>query len=98
MRAPDALQEPILLRQAVKSVVALGPRPHEAAQCIHLVLARVSAVLIHFANADLDRGVVFGFDDAVGRAAFAGDVQVDDFALFVLHGYCRLNSLAMSCA
>jgi hypothetical protein len=39
-----------------------------------LVLAGVTAVLVDLANAELDTGVVFGFDDAVGRAAFAGDV------------------------
>ena len=49
-------------------------RPHEATQRIHLVLARVPAVLVHFADGDLHGGVVFGFDDAVCRAAFAGDV------------------------
>lgn len=39
-----------------------------------MVLARVPPVFVHFADGDLHRGVVFGFDDAVGGGAFAGDV------------------------
>jgi hypothetical protein len=73
-RTPHPLQEPILLRQPIQTVVALGSTPHKAAERVHLVLACVSAVLVDFADADLDGGVVFGFDDAVGCAAFAGDV------------------------
>merc|ERR1712230_95489 len=42
--------------------------------------------LVNLADAELDTGVVFGFDDAVGRAAFAGDVEIDNLSLFVLHG------------
>lgn len=74
--APDALQEAILLGEAVEGVVALGTRPHEAAEGVDLVLAGVSAVLVDLADADLDAGVVLGFDDAVGCAALAGDVAV----------------------
>lgn len=73
-RAPHALQEPVLLRQSVHAVVALPHRPHEPAQGVHLVLARVAAVLIDSADADLYRRVVLGCDDAVGCAALAGDV------------------------
>ena len=71
---PNCLQKPILLRKSVEGVVALGARPHEAAQRIDLVLACVAAVLIDLADADLYARVVFGLDDAVGGAAFAGDV------------------------
>jgi len=39
-----------------------------------LVLARVPAVFIDLADGNLDGGMVFGFDDAVGCGAFAGDV------------------------
>lgn len=71
---PHILHQPIPLRQPVQAVVALAHRPHEAAQRVHLVFARVAPVLVDFADGDLHGGVVFGFDDAVGCGAFAGDV------------------------
>ena len=74
---PHTLQQPVPLRQPVQTVVALAHRAHEATHRVHLVLARVSPALIHLADGDLHAGVVFGFDDAVGRGAFAGDVAVD---------------------
>lgn len=74
LSSPDTLQKPIPLRQSVQAVVALGAAAHEAAQGVNLVLARVAAVLVDFAHADLHAGVVFGFDDAVGGRALAGDV------------------------
>lgn len=42
-----------------------------------MVLAGVAAVLVNLANVDLDRGVVLGLNDAVGRRALAGDVTVE---------------------
>ena len=71
---PHALQKPIPLRQPIKTVIGLPHRPHESTHSIRLVLASVSAILIDFADGELDRGVVLGFDDAVGGGAFAGDV------------------------
>ena len=71
---PHILQQAISLRQPVQTVVALAHRADEAAQRVDLVLARVAAVLVHLADGNLHRGVVFGFDDPVGRGAFAGDV------------------------
>jgi hypothetical protein len=62
LAAPNGLQEAIALGQSVQAVVALGATAHEAAERIHLVLARVAARLVDFADADLDRRVVFGFD------------------------------------
>lgn len=73
---PNGLQEPIPLRQSVQAVVALSAAAHEATERVHLVLAGVAARLVDFADADLDGGVVFGFDDAVCGGAFAGDVAV----------------------
>ena len=71
---PNRLQEPIPLRQPVQAVVALGAAAHEAAECVYLVLAGVAARLVDLADADLDGGMVFGFDDAVCGRALAGDV------------------------
>ena len=71
---PNALHQPIPLRQPIQTVVSFPHRPHEPAQCVHLVLARVPAVFVHFADGNLHGGVVFGFYDAVGCGAFAGDV------------------------
>ncbi len=73
-RVPHPLQKSIPLRQPVHTIIALPHTPHESAQRIRLVLASVAAVLVHLANGDLHRGVVFGFDNAVGGATFAGDV------------------------
>lgn len=64
--APHALQQAIPLRQPVETVVALAHRPNESTQRIHLVLPRVSPILVHLADGYLYGCVVFGFDDAVG--------------------------------
>jgi hypothetical protein len=73
---PNSLQEPIPLRQPVQTIISFGSGSHKSAQRVHLVLARVAAGLVDFADADLHAGVIFGFDDAVRGAAFAGDVAV----------------------
>jgi len=82
---PNTLQKPIPLGKSIQRIVTLSPTPYKPTQRVHLVLARVPALLVDFAHADLYAGVVFGFDDAVGRAAFAGDVEINDVAFFVLH-------------
>ena len=41
-----------------------------------MTLASKPAILINFTNGNLNRGVILGFDDAVGGAAFARDVAV----------------------
>ena len=41
---------------------------------------------VNVAEVDLDRGLVLGADQAVWGGALARDVQVDNFALIVLHG------------
>ena len=74
--APHVLDETVALRQAVEGVVALAHGADEAAEGVGLVLAGVPAVLVDLANGELDRGVVLGLDDAVGRRALAGDVAV----------------------
>src|SRR5207248_8907402 len=73
---PYRLQKSIALRQSVQAVVALGTAAHEAAERVDLVLPGVAARLIHFADADLDRGVVFSFDDAVCGGALARNVTM----------------------
>jgi len=76
LRTPHSLQQPISLRQSIQAIIALAPTPHESTQRINLVLAGVSTVLVNLADGDLNAGVVFGLDDAVGGAALAGDVAV----------------------
>lgn len=66
-RTPNSLQKAIPLRQPVQTIIPLGSRPDKTTQCIHLILARVAAVVVNFGDGDLDRGVVFGFDYAVRR-------------------------------
>jgi hypothetical protein len=62
------------LRKTIDTIIRLAHRSHKSAQGINLVLARVPPVLVHLADGDLHAGVVFGFDYAVGGAAFAGNV------------------------
>jgi hypothetical protein len=64
--APDALEETILLCEPVEAVVALAHGADEAAEGVDLVVARVAAVLVNLADADLDGSVVLGLDDASG--------------------------------
>ena len=73
-RVPDVLEEAVALGEAVHAVVALAHGADEAAKSVDLVLASVTAVLVNLGDGDLDRAVVLGLDDAVGRAALAGDV------------------------
>lgn len=70
------MQQPISLRQPIQAIITLPHRAHESTQRIDVIFSRVAAVLVDLADADLDGGVVFGFDDAVRCAAFAGDVTV----------------------
>ena len=65
-RAPDRLEEAVLLCEAVEAVVALAHGAHEAAKGVDLVLAGVAAVLIDLSDAELDGGVVLGLDNASG--------------------------------
>jgi hypothetical protein len=74
---PYVLQQTISLCQSVQGIVALAHRSYEAAEGIHLALACESAILVNLSDGDLDGGVVFSFDDAVGCAALARDVTED---------------------
>lgn len=78
---PDVLQVPITLGETVERVVALAAGPDESAQRIRLVLTSVATVLVDFADGDLDRRVVVGFDDTVGGVALAGHVALFFFLL-----------------
>jgi hypothetical protein len=60
-----------------------------------LALACKSAVLINLADGDLDRGVILGLDDTVGRAAFAGNVAVKRLNISILKGILGV-ALALS--
>ena len=72
--APHALKQAVPLCKPVQRVIALATRTNKPTESINLIFASVTAVLVNLANGDLHRGVVIGFDDAVGGAAFAGDV------------------------
>ena len=73
-RTPNALQETISLCQPVQRVVALPHRPDESTQRVDLIFTCVPTVLVDFADADLDGGMVLRFYDTVCSAAFAGDI------------------------
>ena len=64
--APDGLEEAVLLCEPVEAVVGLTHGANETADGVGLVVAGVAAVLVNLANAELDRGVVLGPDDASG--------------------------------
>jgi hypothetical protein len=83
--APDALEVAVTLGEAIQGVVTLTTSTDEAAQSICLVLTGVPAVLVNLSDRDLDGRVVVGLDDTVGGAALAGDVEINDLSLFVLH-------------
>jgi len=78
--APDGLEEAVLLCEPVEAVVGLAHGADETADGVGLVVAGVAAVLVNLANAELDRGVVLGPDDASGgrlvgiSIAFRGQV------------------------
>jgi hypothetical protein len=65
-RAPDRLEEAVLLCEPVEGVVGLAHGANETAESVDLVLAGVAAVLVNLGDAELDRGVVLGPDDASG--------------------------------
>lgn len=83
--APHILEETVALGQTVQRVVSLTHGANEAAESVVDGLAGVASVLIDLSDRDLHRRVVLGLDDAVRGAALAGDVEVDDFSLLVLH-------------
>src|ERR1700761_1040359 len=72
-RTPDALQKSVSLGQSVQCIVALAHATHKSTKRKRVVLAGVPAILIDLCNGDLHRGVVLGFDDAVGCRALAGN-------------------------
>jgi hypothetical protein len=45
----------------------------------------VGAISVDVRDVDLDRAVILGLDQAVGRRALARDVEIDGLALGVLH-------------
>jgi len=83
--APDILQQAIPLRKSVQGIITFAHRPNETTQCVGLALSCESTVLVNLADRDLYGSVVLGLDDAVGGAAFAWDVEVNENSLVVLH-------------
>lgn len=66
----------------VERVVGVASLTDRAAEGVRDVGARHLARLVDLGHVDLDRSVVLGDDEAVGRAALARDVEVDDLALW----------------
>ena len=76
--------------ESVKAVVGLAHGANEAGDGVDLVVPGVAAVLVNLADAELDRGVVLGLDDASGgrlggvsisiRRSFDGFVSTHAFA------------------
>jgi hypothetical protein len=65
-RAPDVLEEAVLLCEPVEAVVALAHGADETADGVGLGLAGVATVLVNLGDADLDGTMVLGPDDATG--------------------------------
>ena len=66
----------------VEGLVGVASLADTARESIGDVGAGHLARLVDLGDVDLDRGVVLGRDEAVGRTALARDVEVDDLALF----------------
>ena len=49
------------------------------------VLSSVDSRSINVSDVDLNRGVVLGANHTVGRRALAGNVQINNLAIVVLH-------------
>jgi hypothetical protein len=101
LRAPDALQEPVALCEAVEGVVALAHGADEAGESIDNVLALDgAAVLIDLGDGDLAGPVVLGLDNAARRRALAGDVtggasvSTSSCALLGVSGDSQVDDLA----
>jgi len=74
--APNVLQQSIPLCQSVQRIITLAHRSYETAKGVNLALACESTILINLADGDLNGCVVLCLNNAVGCAAFAGDVAV----------------------
>ena len=72
--APHTLKQAIPLCKPVQRIIALATRTDKPTESINLIFASVTTVLVNLANGDLHGGVVVGFNNAIGGAAFAGDV------------------------
>lgn len=65
----------------VEGLVSVASLADSAREGVGDVGASHLARLVDLGDVDLDRGVVLGRDEAVGRTALARDVKVDDLAL-----------------
>ena len=75
---PYVLQHTIPLCQSVQGIIRFSHRPYESAESIDLALAREPAILVNLANRYLNRGVILGFNDAIGSAALTRHVTGDE--------------------
>lgn len=66
----------------VEGVVRVASLAEDTGESVGNVGAGHLARLVNLGDVDLNRSVVLGRDEAVGRAALAGDVKVDNLALF----------------
>lgn len=82
-RAPDRLEEAILLCEPVKAVVGLSHGTNEAGDGVDLVVTGVTAVLVNLADAQLDRGMVLGPDDASGSRLEGVSIAAHDSVTFL---------------
>ena len=81
----DVVDEAGLGGKAGEVVVRLATGTELAAEGKGGGVEVVETVLVDVANADLDSRVVGSVDQLVGGRALAGDVQVHNFAVGVLH-------------
>ncbi len=65
----------------VEGLVGVASLADTAREGVGDVGAGHLARLVDLGDVDLNRGVVLGRDEAVGRTALARDVEVDDLAL-----------------
>ena len=90
-RAPDGLEEAVLLCEPVKAVVGLAHGANEAGDGVDLVVTGVAAVLVNLADAQLDRGVVLGPDDASGSRLVGVSIAAHAPGTFVRRALTHLR-------
>lgn len=81
----DVLEKALLGSDSVKSVVGFTKSPKVATEGDGFVFAGWDALFVHLGNAELNRGVIVWWDEAVSSVALTWDKHIDDIASFVLH-------------
>ena len=78
-------EKALLSGNTVESVVSFTKSPKITAEANSLEFASWNSLLADLGNAELNRGMIVWWDQAVCSIALAWDKHIDDIASFVLH-------------